>query len=355
MNTAISPSVPSSYSRIIARELGMQERDLPQLLRGTGLPVSILLPGDSTPITAAQQMLILENALHIAGAADFGLRLGRRLQPATHGPMGYLVLSSPDVISALQAFAEYLPLRLPFSAVGITTDATWLTCTLELKIKATANVCRMLQECFALMLQSVVEAVLGRELCEARIGLEHPQPPYHPLYGDYFHTAVTFSESRSTFQIPAELSRITNAAGHSDSYAIAHQLCKKLLGQMPTARLSTTDQVRRMILSSPIGSLSATAVAQALFVTKRTLQRRLEQEGMPYRELIEKLYAELAIRHLQEPGMTIETVSALLGYNDSAAFRKAFQRWYGQSPSRYRQRIAESSKADSPLAHKGSE
>lgn len=328
--------VPSSYTRIVARELGLQERGLSRLLRGTDLPVSTLLPGDSTHVTAAQQMRVLDNALHIADAPEFGLRLGRRLQPASHGPMGYLVLSSPDVVSALEAFANYLPLRLPFSQVAITREREWLTCTLALKNDPQFEVKRVLQECFALMLQFVVESVVGRHLTEGRIGLAHPQPDYGPLYGDYFHLPVSFSQNESTFEIPARLAREANIAGHSDSYALAQELCLGLLQKMPTASLSTGDQVRRLLLSSPIGSLTADDVARAMFVTKRTLQRRLDSEGSSYREIIETLTSELAARHLLESDMTIEAVATLLGYYDTSAFRKAFKRWYGQSPGDYR-------------------
>ena len=336
METRDSLLVPSSYSRIVARELGLQERDLARLLRGTGLPVSILRPGDETHMTAAQQMRVLDNAQHMLGAPEFGLRLGRRLQPSSHGPMGYLVLSSPDVISALESFADYLPLRLPFSGVNIALEPDWLTCTLELKIAAKTDVRRVLQECFALMIQSVVESVLGRELMEANIGLEHPKPTYHSLYGEYFHAAVHFSQAVNTFQIPAALARVSNVSGHSDSYAVAQGLCRGLLDQIPVTRMSTTDQVRRLLLSSPLGSLTAVEVAQAIYVTKRTLQRRLEQEGTSYREITEKLNSELAARHLRVTNMTIEAVATLLGYYDTAAFRKAFHRWYGQSPSDFR-------------------
>ncbi len=331
--------VPSSYSRIVARELGMQERDLVPLLRGTGLPLSILLVGDETHITAAQTMRILENAQQIMVAPEFGLRLGRRLQPASHGPMGYLVLSSPDVVTALESFAEYLPVRLPFSAVSITRDREWLTCTLEVKIEAKPTVRRILQECFALMLQSVVESVMGRELSEATIDLEHPQPTYSGLYGDYLHATVRFSQQINTFRIPAALAGYANATGHSDSYALARDLCSRLLAQMPMASNSTTDRVRRLLLSSPIGTLGAADVASAMFVTKRTLQRRLGKEGTSYRDITEKLYSELAERHLREAHLTIESVAMLMGYYDTAAFRKAFHRWFGQSPGDYRRRL----------------
>ena len=50
--------IPSSYSRIVARELDLQERDLPKLLQGTGLSTEILLPGDETHLTGQQQLQV---------------------------------------------------------------------------------------------------------------------------------------------------------------------------------------------------------------------------------------------------------------------------------------------------------
>ena len=93
-----------------------------------------------------------------------------------------------------------------------------------------------------------------------------------------------------------------------------------------TVTRPTADRVRRMMLSQPSIRLNETDVARALYITKRTLARRLERDGTSYRQLREHLLAELAARHLAEPGMTTESTAAMLGYNDSAAFRKAFRR-----------------------------
>jgi AraC-like DNA-binding protein len=328
--------VPCSYTRIIARELGLQERDLGTLLNGTGLPVSILLSEADASITAAQQLRVLDNGLHMLDTPEFGLRLGRQMQPSTHGPMGYLVLSSPDVITALESFAGFLPVRLPFSKVTVALEGDYLTSSLTLKVDAKPAVRRVLQECFALMIQSVVESVLGRQLHEASIKLAHAKPNYHALYRDYFHSPVNFSGKSNVFMIPAAMARLPNVAGRSDSYAAALDLCRSLIDQMPATDLSNTDRIRRLLLSAPPGALTATDVAQAMFVTKRTLQRRLEREGTGYREITEKLYSELAVQHLRETNQTIESVAVLLGYYDTAAFRKAFHRWYGQSPGEYR-------------------
>ena len=105
--------IPSSYSRIIARMLGLQERGLPALLAGTGLPVSILLPGDETLISGTQQVQVLANGHRLMRGPGFGLAMGAQLGPASHGPVGYLSLASPDLHSALQAYADFIPARLP--------------------------------------------------------------------------------------------------------------------------------------------------------------------------------------------------------------------------------------------------
>ena len=72
-------------------------------------------------------------------------------------------------------------------------------------------------------------------------------------------------------------------------------------------------------------------MARALFVSKRTLARRLQAEHTSYRAIRESLLSELATRYLRDSSQTVESVSALLGYNDTAAFRKAFRRWYLQN------------------------
>lgn len=85
----LEADIPSNYSRLIARELGLAARQLPALLRGTGFDVAQLLSEDSL-LTAAQQIRILRNALELSGKPEFGLRLGTRLTPATHGAMGFV-------------------------------------------------------------------------------------------------------------------------------------------------------------------------------------------------------------------------------------------------------------------------
>jgi AraC-like DNA-binding protein len=331
--------IPNSYSRIIARELNLKEKDLYKLLVDTELHPSCLLTTEETYIAASQQMIILSNAQKIIGAPDFGLRLGRQLQPSSHGPIGYLVSSSPDVMTALESFSNYLPIRLPFSSVEISRDTEWVSCSLSLKIKVEPTVRRILQECFAIMIQSIVEAVLGNEVQSAQIRLAHEKPPYHLLYNEYLHSPVQFSQDCCEVLVPISIADMTNISENSDAYTFAQNLCLNLMTKIPDNSLSIIDKIRRILLSAPIGTLTADDVAAAMFITKRTLQRRLEKEDTTYREVLNKLHSELALKYLREPDQTIESIATLLGYFDTAAFRKAFHRWFGKSPREFKRNL----------------
>ena len=331
--------IPSSYSRIVARELGLQERDLPKLLAGTGLPVETLLAGDESRLTGEQQVQVMHNARKIAGEPELGLRIGKQLKPSSHGPIGYLALSSPDLLTALQSLREFLPLRIPFAQLEISESGQWLKCSLEIKLQEDASESCMLMECFAMAVQALVEAFLGRKMTEALFRFRFQRPDYYQSYERYLHSIIRFEQAENCVLIPRALADESNPSGDAASYAVARKLCAQLLEETPLAAQSMTNRVRRFLLAQPMGTVSEEDVAQSLYVSKRTLARRLKNEGTGYRAITEALLSELAIRHLQEPGLSIDSIAVLLGYHDSANFRRAFRRWYGMPPADYRKQV----------------
>lgn len=329
-------SIPSSYSRIVARELGLQERELPALLQGTGLPVEVLLAGDESRMSGEQQLQVLANARRIGGSSDFGLRLGRRLDPAAHGPIGYLALSSPDLRTALRSLRDFLPIRIPFSRVDLEESHDALACRLQILLEAAPEERRMLIECFALVIQALVESFLRRRLTEALIRFDFPPPPYRAVYADYLHSTCLFDQAENCVLLPGSLLNEQNPLGDAASYASARTLCAELLSRVPQTSLTMTDRVRRFLLAQPTGSVGEEDVASSLYISKRTLARRLAAEGTGYREIRDQLLAEMAALHLREGQLSVESVAALLGYHDTANFRRAFRRWYGASPQAFR-------------------
>ena len=71
----------------------------------------------------------------------------------------------------------------------------------------------------------------------------------------------------------------------------------------------------------------------------RTAQRITAEHGTTIQGLIEKVREHRAIELLRDNRNDIGSIAFLLGYSDERAFRRAFQRWVGQTPSDYRRQL----------------
>lgn len=83
-------------------------------------------------------------------------------------------------------------------------------------------------------------------------------------------------------------------------------------------------------------NLSINMVAAELYLTPRTLQRRLEEENTTYQSLLDRVQADLARSYLQHSSLSAFETALLLGFSESSAFVKSFRRWTGMSPMEYK-------------------
>ena len=68
----------------------------------------------------------------------------------------------------------------------------------------------------------------------------------------------------------------------------------------------------------------------------RTLYRRLDAFGVGFRELVDEGRFEIARQMLGDSAMDVSQIAALLDYADASAFTRAFRRWSGTTPARWR-------------------
>ena len=77
-------------------------------------------------------------------------------------------------------------------------------------------------------------------------------------------------------------------------------------------------------------------VASDLYMTTRTLRRRLLDEGTSFAELRDEVRQTLAEELLSGPGLSVEQIAERLGYAEATSFVNAFKRWRGRTPHNYR-------------------
>ncbi len=89
-------------------------------------------------------------------------------------------------------------------------------------------------------------------------------------------------------------------------------------------------------------------LAAWLGVSEATLRRRLMDEGTGYHALREQCLAEAAQRCLRESDWPVARIAAHRGFGGEEAFRRAFVRWTGIAPSRFRRDIRSGCESERP-------
>ncbi len=100
------------------------------------------------------------------------------------------------------------------------------------------------------------------------------------------------------------------------------------------AENSILYKVNRVLQNTTVNQVSLESVAAGLNMSPRTLNRRLQHEGVSFRRLFDKYRLELSLNMLNQENLSVTYIAHELGFSDSSAFSRAFKRWTGESPKK---------------------
>ena len=117
-----------------------------------------------------------------------------------------------------------------------------------------------------------------------------------------------------------------------------HEHLKVLAEQQATHSLerSIIFKVNEVFKSKAVVDITLDSIAQELHMSGRTLNRKLQQEGVSFRRLYDKYRLEQSLNMLNQHNVNITHVALELGFSDSSAFTRAFKRWTGETPTQRR-------------------
>ncbi len=96
--------------------------------------------------------------------------------------------------------------------------------------------------------------------------------------------------------------------------------------------------VRRVVMEDPSSAPLIERTARKLGMSARSLQRRLRASGTTFSQVLEEARAQYARKLLVERESSLNEIAGALGFSEHSAFSRAFKRWTGDTPSRFRVR-----------------
>lgn len=331
---------PVTYTRLFARELRLAPHQLSQLLAGTSISADELLQLKPS-MSLTEQLRVVRNAMALAERPTFALEVASRLSLAAHGSLGTLLSASKDLNQAWNALVRYYMLRLPLVEMSVHYHESSFELYLR-PTKACDEVMIFIMESLMLTIQRGIELVLGRKLIEGRFEFGYAAPDYAEQYGQFFNSPCVFGTSGCRVLLPLALMSRQNPFHDEPMHQQAMAQCEQLLAQLRLSDSATSWQQRvTQVLRDHSGRLwTGSEIADYFQLSARTLIRHLKAENTSYQAILDQELARQAVEYLQMPRHTVESTAFALGYGDATAFRRAFHRWFGMSPSSYLKHIA---------------
>jgi AraC-like DNA-binding protein len=177
----------------------------------------------------------------------------------------------------------------------------------------------------------------GRDMAELELWFDYPEPAYYPAYRDRL-PRMRFNMPSNSMRFPARLLAEKLVTSDAVTARLVTQQCERelsLAGQTD----DFLESVRAALVDGKGHFLSIDAIAEKLFTSRRTLNRRLQELGVSYRDLVDEIRHREGVRLLEQSPLTVEAIALHLGYNNSNSFNRAFHRWAGISPSAYRAQL----------------
>ncbi|MFZ6030316.1 MAG: AraC family transcriptional regulator [Chloroflexota bacterium] len=287
--------------------------------------------------------LPVETYLHIQDSAAayvhdpyFGLHMGEYAEAGSWSILGYMMMNCKTLGEAFQKGGRYARI------IGnlIEGRGEWRFNKIKVVFYTPPDAPQMSRHCFEATFSSTVRmmrTLTGKQIDPLEVRFIYPKPESTTEYERIFRCPVLFGQKENSMSADPGIANTPILMSNPALLAHFEQYAHDFLAQMER-KDEYTQAVTKIILSRlDDEALSINKVAREMAVSVRTLQKRLEEEGVVFSELLRDIRHRLAKKYLCE-NYSVEQITYLLGFSEPSVFRKAFKKWSGVTPREYRER-----------------
>ena len=263
----------------------------------------------------------------------FGLKAAELWHPSNFSALGYAMLASHSIRTALERMDRYYRvisdekiLELKETADGLTLILVFSNSLHEIPDRNIALLAVILNIC---------RINYAEKLAPLSVTFTHPEPSCAAKFFEFFKCPVFFEASTNSLTLPLKLVDEILPSSNPKLADLNDQVMIEYLAELD--QNSLTQRVKAAILDQlPSGNVTDESVSRDLHMSVRKLQRQLESAGTTFHTLLNETREDLAKKFLRDQDTSISEIAYLLGFSENSAFSRAFKRWMGVSPSQYR-------------------
>lgn len=327
----------ASATRILYRLIERNGIDPRWVFREAGLDPALL--DDSRARFPVERVCAAwSEAARLIDNPCFGLQAADGWHPTDFHALGYTFLASRTLRTALERVVRYNAVVGTIVSYECSLDDSHLRLSCRSNRPGLPDIPTLQDARWAVVL-GTCRAAYGPGCDPLEVAFTHEAPVCQGDYFGLFRCPVRFSAPVSELVFARALAERPLPASNLELARANEAILRQYFEELAAGDL--ISRVKAAILDHlPSGSPSAEVIAKDLYMSARTLQRRLADAGISYSDVVDAVRRELAPRYVIDPALSLSEISYLLGFAELSGLSRAFKCWTGQAPSAMRDTLS---------------
>jgi AraC-like DNA-binding protein len=325
------PTVRPAWARRLIDALTVVGFDAASHIRRQGWDLT-LLQEDQARVPWRDVVDLWAAAARSTGDPHLGLHAAESPPFRVESPFGYLIASSPTLREGFQLMIRYQGLHSDEHVLSIEERGDHVAVVVRLPELPPATSHQNEHVCA--VLRRLSAWIVGPSFRLLGVRFRHAGPSTAGEHERIFGCPVQFNQPETAVLLAPEMLSKPSLFANPSVLAAVRPVADSLLAERRTRiwalRVKTALQAQ---LAAPC---RIEAVAKQLGLSRRTLQRKLAAEYSTFEKVLDECRRDRALELVRRQEITLSAVASAIGFSNSQAFARAFQRWTGRSPAAHR-------------------
>jgi AraC-like DNA-binding protein len=263
----------------------------------------------------------------------FGIKMTESWHPSYVGALGYAWCASSTLRTAFNRVVRYIHVVSEDLNIKLVETPAGLKVIADLE----DSVFTLPQhhDVVLSVLMHMCRFNYGDELMPTEVCLAHEKPHCEKIISDYFRIPVAYDAAVSSFTLRTKDVDMILTTGNKELALMHDEFLMKYLIEIKKGDI--VQQIQSVIIENlPSGNVTDNLIARELNLSERSLQRKLKEKGTSFRAVLDNVREMAAIQYIKNPVNSMSDIAFLLGFSEQSAFSRAFKKWTGTSPIKYR-------------------
>lgn len=329
-----TPSVDRRFFTATVQAFARLGFDVPAACAAHDLPNPLDGEGERIPLAAVSRVYDL--AKHVLGEPALAYKLVEASSHDASSVLFDLIKCCPTPMHAFRMLCRFAAIASDATRFDIADQTHGATVVLSQSHDVYVSPYQVEMAVWFLILGlRYLLATTGSKI-DCQVVFKHPALFEPQAYAQLYGHAVSFGAEQTTVTLSGE--KLHQPIPGHDERVLSYHLTHAEHYEAHT--LAQGDFVHQVTLlfaqRMPFGAPDASEIATLLNISRRTLQRKLQEAGTCWAQVSSDAREHVARLELRKPNRSIQEVAMLTGYIDTRAFLRAFRRWTGQTPSEFR-------------------